>query len=448
MALRFALLMIGCVLIASGATCGARPDPMFAKEEELERKLDRIIIPRAEFRETPVQEALDFAFAEAQRLDPQFHTIKIVMNLHAPTGTVSVALTKEPFLSVLNLITGSANLKYRIEADGIHIVPKDDPDPLFTRDIRIPDDLYPVRSEEDRGNRAEMFAQFKRDPREFLINEGATFQQGAEAILTDDASQLKVRNSRIELRWIKALLQPPPKDDLFERGRALARTSEMRKRLAGIILPKVEFNKTPLDEVVRTLEKLCVRHDPKTTKADRVSIKMVKHKPPYDLETPPIAPPAPSPSYVPGLEPEPQPESPKRPVPKPRTITFTASQIPLSEALQEIAQRAGFLVDLGPNGATLIPIETVDEVYAVLAIAPGSLAKLEPQLIKFRLGKPVTKTWLGFGGSNEPGPPVIYNQRLRHLHIGGIDVSPIIDAVQDAWVDYFSAEAANRRKAR
>jgi hypothetical protein len=471
---RSLLISIACVLVSVVASFAAIPELGFAKEEALERRLGCLVIPKAEFKETPFREALDFVVAEGRRLDPQFRNIKITMKLDGSAdeiviqdgsgqktsaaseprtgpvadGQVTVHSTNEPFLSLLGSVTGLAKLTYRMEADGIHIVPKDDLDPMFTRDFRIPIDLYPTLDEEDRRNRAEMLAQFKKDPRQFLMSEGIEFQQGAGAILADDFSRLTVHNSRSELYQIWWLLRPRAEDFSLKLGRDLARTAQMRKRMKATVLPRVDLQNVRLDEALKALEKADARRDPAASKGNPIRIKIRQREHPISAVFSTDIYAGYDPPYVAGLDPEPKPVTTQiypgvAVLPE---VTLVASQIPFIDALGMIADRAEYMMFTTPDGAVLVPIETVDVQYFRLPIPPRSYAKLEPVLTHFRDGKPVTKSWLR--PAHRPGE-VSYVQQSRMVHFGGsVGTEAVVQAIENAWVEFFSAEMVNQRKAK
>jgi general secretion pathway protein D len=166
--------------------------------ERIRRKLERIIIPKLEFREATIREAIDFLKKKSQELDDQSPAgekgVNIVLKLEgssgggalpapggqaapppgipgipgleaapgapgaapampgAPAGAVAnpadaritVSLTNIPLIEALKYVTGLANLKFKIEPYAVSVVPLSEPtDVLVTKEWKIPPDLIP-----------------------------------------------------------------------------------------------------------------------------------------------------------------------------------------------------------------------------------------------------------------------------------------------------------------
>jgi general secretion pathway protein D len=159
--------------------------------ERIKRKLDRIIIPKLEFREATVREAIDFLKKKSQELDVDSPAgekgVNIVLKLEgsgggggvapeaAPAGVpgipgldpipaapnapamaapaafgspadarITVSLTNIPLIEALKYVTGLANLKFKVEPFAVSIVPlSESTDVLVTKEWRIQPDLIP-----------------------------------------------------------------------------------------------------------------------------------------------------------------------------------------------------------------------------------------------------------------------------------------------------------------
>ncbi|MDP9290945.1 MAG: type II and III secretion system protein, partial [Verrucomicrobiota bacterium] len=153
--------------------------------EAITNKLNRIIIPKIEFREATVREAVDFLKQKSRELDPEADPTKtkgvnIVLKLEASTAGISPALsappagepaipglevttvpattapapvtlvnpadaritlslTNIPMLEALRYIAQQANLKIKIDPYAVSIVPLTEPtDILITKEYRVP----------------------------------------------------------------------------------------------------------------------------------------------------------------------------------------------------------------------------------------------------------------------------------------------------------------------
>ncbi len=161
--------------------------------ERIRRKLDRIIIPKLEFREATIREAIDFLKKKSAELDvdsqPGDKGVNIVLKLEAAPGgggaaglpeaappgvpgipglepapapvpampaaapmamgnpadaRITVSLSNIPLVEALRYVTGLANLKFKVEPYAVSVVPLSEPtDVLVTKEWKIPPDLIP-----------------------------------------------------------------------------------------------------------------------------------------------------------------------------------------------------------------------------------------------------------------------------------------------------------------
>jgi general secretion pathway protein D len=159
--------------------------------ERIRRKLERIIIPKLEFREATIREAIEFLKKKSVELDVDSPAgdkgVNIVLKLEttggaAPTGLpeapppgvpgipglepapaavpampaapmpmgnpgdarITVSLGNIPLIEALRYVTGLANLKFKVEPYAVSVVPLSEPtDVLVTKEWKIPPDLIP-----------------------------------------------------------------------------------------------------------------------------------------------------------------------------------------------------------------------------------------------------------------------------------------------------------------
>jgi len=165
--------------------------------DKIRRKLEQIVIPKLEFREATIREAIDFLKKKSVDLDtdspPGDRGVNIVLKLDnsgggalpAPGGAgapppgipgipgleanpaapgaapgaagapaaalanpadvrITVSLTNIPLIEALKYVTGLANLKFKVEPYAVSVVPLSEPtDVLVTKEWKIPPDLIP-----------------------------------------------------------------------------------------------------------------------------------------------------------------------------------------------------------------------------------------------------------------------------------------------------------------
>ncbi len=143
----------------------ASPERRVGGSEQIQKKLSALIIPRLELRDATVQEALNFLQRKSIDLDgaepdPAKRGVKIVLNLAAPLdptidpptspanmadARLTVALTNIPLMEALRYVTGLANLKFRIGANAVEVIPQHALAPPPGQEVKVPPSA-PVRS--------------------------------------------------------------------------------------------------------------------------------------------------------------------------------------------------------------------------------------------------------------------------------------------------------------
>jgi general secretion pathway protein D len=230
-------------------------------------KLERIILPKLEFREATIREALDYLRRRSIELDtdpdPAKRGVSFVLKLEQQPGGVpapaappaaappaipglepipgvppaegaapavgvsgvstpiTISLTNIPLLEALKYVTSLANLKYKIEPYAIAIVPMGvDTNVLIQKEYKVPPGfitriaspagdagagLTPTTpADATRGGAA---ITGRLDAAEFLRTSGVTFPEGASAVYIARSSRLIVRNTQENLDLIDTLIQ-------------------------------------------------------------------------------------------------------------------------------------------------------------------------------------------------------------------------------------------------
>jgi general secretion pathway protein D len=205
-------------------------------------KLNRIIIPRIDLRDTTVREAVEFLKQRSRELDtstddPQGKRgVNIVLKLlpsqpdlalppaEGPTppvgGTadtrVTLSLTNVPLIEALRYLTELAGLKYKIEPYAVSIVPiTENTTDLVTKKYRVPPGFIPAAPVAGAEIPAPGTARDEvLEPRigsrtnalEYLQSQGVTFPSGAFAQYVPVSSELIVRNTPDAIDLIDSLV--------------------------------------------------------------------------------------------------------------------------------------------------------------------------------------------------------------------------------------------------
>ena len=114
----------------------------------INRKLDEILIPRIDFRDATIREALDFIKQRAVTLDtseqdPSRRGINIVLKAAADSpeanARITLSLNDIPLRAAIDYVAKAANLKLKIEPYAVAVVPQSEPtDILITKEYKVP----------------------------------------------------------------------------------------------------------------------------------------------------------------------------------------------------------------------------------------------------------------------------------------------------------------------
>jgi len=174
---------------------------------KIQRKLERIIIPKLEFKEATLREAVDFLKKKSVELDTQSpfgeRGVNIVLKLdenpaipgltNEQEGRITVSLSNVPLVEALRYVTGLANLKFKVEPYGVAVVPASmNTDILITKEWRVRPDSIP----EIGGNSA----------KDWLVANGVQFNGQASATYLRVRNRLVVRNTQDQLDLIDTII--------------------------------------------------------------------------------------------------------------------------------------------------------------------------------------------------------------------------------------------------
>jgi general secretion pathway protein D len=185
--------------------------------QSVNRKLDDIIIPRLNFTDATVREAIEYlrdvsAQQDRDPLDAADRGVNIVLKLDAAAAsqTITIDLAGIPLREALDYITRLANLKIKVEPYAVLIVPLSEPtDTLITKEYRVPPGF--ITSLPGGGGGAEAGpggeTAVRSGAKDFLESQGVQFPAGASANFLASSSRLIVRNTQENLDLVDALVE-------------------------------------------------------------------------------------------------------------------------------------------------------------------------------------------------------------------------------------------------
>ncbi len=195
----------------------------------INRKLDEIVIPRIDFRDATIREALDFIKQRAVALDtteqdPSRKGINIVLKAAADSpeanSRITLSLNDIPLRAAIDYVAKAANLKLKIEPYAVAVVPQSEPtDILITKEYKVPPGFItslpasgqPANAPGPGGQNlapgSQSAVQSRSGAREFLEAQGVTFPQGASANFIASSSKLIVKNTQTNLDLIDTLVE-------------------------------------------------------------------------------------------------------------------------------------------------------------------------------------------------------------------------------------------------
>lgn len=196
------------------------------RQADIQEKLNRLILPQVQFDATPLESVIEYLVQTAQTLDagepdPSKRGINIVVEPQSAPGApdvrqrpITLRLTNAPLGTVLKYVTDQAQLKYRVDAFAVTIVPLSSANDtgLVTRTYQVPPGFITGggagAGAAAAGGPVDPFAApaggaaggggtlVKRiSPKEFLENNGVTFPEGALASFNAINSSLVVKNT-------------------------------------------------------------------------------------------------------------------------------------------------------------------------------------------------------------------------------------------------------------
>ena len=181
-------------------------------------KLDTIIIPRIDFTDSSIVEAIGFLRKRAMELDdtesdPLRKGVNIVLKLPLDSPDLAYPITLSlqdiPLGAALDYITRAANMKIKVERHAIVIVPQsENTDVMFTKDYKVPPGFVqsaPGSAPEPSESGQQVVSSSK--AKNFLVNQGISFPEGASANYIPSTSRLIVKNTQNNIGLIDSLVE-------------------------------------------------------------------------------------------------------------------------------------------------------------------------------------------------------------------------------------------------
>ncbi len=205
---------------------------------DIQRKLDRLIIPGLQFEDQTLLEVVQFLRAKSQEIDtdpdPENRGVSIVIDAGSsslPGGetvdTVSpeniripeIALRNVPLAEALRYVADLANMRVKVEEYAVVLVPRDRAgDEVYTRSFRVPPDFIPTDGGD--GGAAAVTDPFagggggggaatvsaRMTAREYLASRGVPFVENTSATFDPRNSVLTVTNTPQAMELVEVLV--------------------------------------------------------------------------------------------------------------------------------------------------------------------------------------------------------------------------------------------------
>ncbi|CAN5746706.1 hypothetical protein BH09VER1_BH09VER1_11450 [soil metagenome] len=198
----------------------------------INRKLDEIILPRVDFHDATVREALDFIKQSALKLDateqdPTHKGINIVLKVapDAPEANarITLALNDIPLRAAIEYVAKAANLKLKVEPYAVSVVPITEvTDVLITKQYKVPPGFITSLPSSGAGSTTALpgagsgptvaagslsAVASRSSAKDFLQAQGVDFPPGSSANFIASSSKLIVKNTQPNLDLIDTLVE-------------------------------------------------------------------------------------------------------------------------------------------------------------------------------------------------------------------------------------------------
>lgn len=221
-----AAVLFGAAMISFGQDKAPNDQP---SETKAEAKLTKIIIPKIEWHDELVPDAIDFLRVKAVEYDPEHVGLPIKARFEpsgrgsragapkalAPTPIrevkITLSLSDVPLDEALRYVADLAGMKMWKHPDLVELVPQSEPEPLVTKTFAIHPSLLAGLTADQKK---ELFKSFRQmSSKASLQARGVSFPPGASATFDRKRKILTVRNTADVMELVAMLvdeLEPPP----------------------------------------------------------------------------------------------------------------------------------------------------------------------------------------------------------------------------------------------
>ncbi|MDP1591160.1 MAG: hypothetical protein Q8M07_25625, partial [Prosthecobacter sp.] len=227
----------------------------------LTEKMNKIIFPTVQFQDATIEEAIEFLRVKSRDLDsdsnPALRGVSMVLRMgDTPSDArITLDLKEVPMSEALRYVTELAQMKYKVEAHAVLIVPlSEDASPMVTRTYRVPPDFL-VAGGGDFGAAAAPADPFaagapnagaaliaRPSAKQILEAQGIVFPEGASASFNPATSQIVVRNTQANLDLAEAMVDTISKSP--------AQADDSRRLYESIDEMRFKSGLIPLDVVL------------------------------------------------------------------------------------------------------------------------------------------------------------------------------------------------------
>lgn len=324
------------------------PPPESPETKHINDKLS-IVIPKVEFRETSLRDALAFLREKSVELDttetdPERKGVNIVAENDFPgpliNPKITLSLRYVPLSMVLSHVAIQSGLKSEVNpwTDRVELAsPWEWGDSFPTQEYKVPPEFLM-----DSNGRPQT-------ARQFLESTGVIdFPPGANANYVADARKLVVRNTQSNLDIVTQIVETViPQYEVSDEAKAARKKKTlMQQKLDEIIIPKVELKETSLAETVAFLNKQVAEYNAKDTDKERRDIKIEI----VSYESTPAGNLTPLPASPDVMD---------------QKLTLTLSDIPLGVAFDYVAKLANMRIEVEPYAVDVLPIHGTPDLVSV-----------------------------------------------------------------------------------
>ena len=224
-----------------------------SRAESLMKKAQQLVVPNLSFRDATLKEVVDFLRRECERQDPTVNALRLVLAIpedQLKTVKITLQLKNAPLHEALNYVTQLAGVRFRYDNTAIIVIPAEGkPEAIVTN-------FY---------SGLEGIVKNYKDAQSWLETQGIQFPPGTDAVLKGKSFMI-IHHYAGEIDKVNLIVEkyrqstgqtPQPAGPAVD-----ANAPRLKKKAAAIIIPRVDFSNTPLEDAVKFLQAEAVAHDP------------------------------------------------------------------------------------------------------------------------------------------------------------------------------------------